>query len=75
MTSCTISSLVAVGPKNWTDGITPPYCSDAASAVPDAVILACQDHGAAAVPGWFSRWLPMMAREVNPPAPLHRLDR
>jgi hypothetical protein len=43
--------------------------------VPDAVILACQDHGAAAVPGWFSRWLPMMAREVNPPAPPHRLDR
>jgi hypothetical protein len=55
--------------------LTPPYRSDAASAVPDAVILACQDHGAAAVPGWFSRWLPMMAREVNPPAPPHRLDR
>jgi hypothetical protein len=52
-----------------------PYQSDAASAVPDTVILACQDHGAAAVPGWFSCWLPWMAREVNPPALPNRLDR
>jgi len=43
--------------------------------VPDAVILACQDHGAAAAPGWFSCWLPTMAREVIPPAPPNRLDR
>jgi hypothetical protein len=43
--------------------------------VPDAVVLACQDHGAAAVSGWFSCWLPTMAREVIPSTPLHRLDR
>jgi len=43
--------------------------------VPDAVILACQDHGAAAVSGWFSCWLPAMALEADPPTPPHRLDR
>ena len=59
------------GPTNQ----TLPYQSDAASAVPDTVILACQDHGAAAAPGWFSCWLPTMALEVIPPAPPHRLDR
>jgi hypothetical protein len=48
-----------------------PYLCVAASAVPDTAILACQDRGAAAVPGWFSCWLPMMA----PPAPPNRLDR
>jgi len=28
-----------------------------------------------AVPGWFSRWLPTMAPEADPPTPPHRLDR
>jgi len=39
------------------------------------VILACQDHGAAAVSGWFSRWLPTMAPEADPPTPPFHLDR
>ncbi|MCK6454435.1 MAG: hypothetical protein L6R19_26840, partial [Alphaproteobacteria bacterium] len=46
-----------------------PYRSVAAHAVPDAMILACQDHGAAAALGWFSCWLPTMAQEADPPAP------
>jgi hypothetical protein len=62
-------------PVRQSGGLTLPYRSDAAQAVPDARMLACQHHGAAAVPGWFSRWLPWMAQEVDPPAPPHRLDR
>jgi hypothetical protein len=55
--------------------VTLPYRSVAARAVPDTVILACQDHAAAAAPGWFSCWLPEMVQEADPPAPPTRLDR
>ena len=59
------------------DGIsvTLPYRSVAAQAVPDTVILACQDHGAAAAPGWLSCWLPTMVQNADPPASPTRLDR
>jgi len=39
------------------------------------VILACQDHGAAAAPGWLSCWLPTMVQNADPPASPTRLDR
>jgi len=52
-----------------------PYRSEAVQTVPDALILACQDQGAAAVPGWLSCWLPLMAWQADPPAPPTRLDR
>jgi hypothetical protein len=52
-----------------------PYRSVAATAVPDSVILACQDHAAAAASGWFSCWLPEMVQVADPPAPPTRLDR
>jgi hypothetical protein len=55
--------------------LTPPYRGVAAHAVPDTVILACQDHRAAAAPGWFSCWLPSMVQVADPPAPPTRLDR
>jgi len=64
-TDCRIEALV----------VTPPYRSVAARAVPDAAILACQDCGAAAVPGWFSCSLPKMVQVADPPAPPTRLDR
>jgi hypothetical protein len=52
-----------------------PYRSVAAHAVPDTVILACQDHRVAAAPGWFSCWLALMVQVADSPAPPTRLDR
>jgi hypothetical protein len=53
--------------KDLICGLTLPYQLGVADAVGDAVILACQDHSAAARRVWLSFALPSMAQAAWPP--------
>jgi ABC-type arginine transport system permease subunit len=61
--------------RNGAARIITPYLRGAVDAVPDAVILACQDHGAAARRVWLSFALSAMAQAAWPPVSLLSSDR